>query len=336
MLMQVVAMIGWYGEANAQRYHFERCMEGRPGFNTAAEREAAMSPMLVSPPLTGLSPLGTRWYHLDVAAGIAFGEYIERPPPTTVRGLLEQQVRRQLERRRRQRCEPIYKAVSPLTGVKEKRCGRLCWLTDGLKVTVDLYDLLNFFLLFLTAYQYTTPTTRDGDEGTEKETAEQCIEYEYRPRRIARFRLTRWYLPFQLVVATPSYYLASRGGLRVAVISSLRGSLLSSLASHPWETFWIVFRNGVPQSALKVVRLVRFVLRVIKVVLRLLRLRTLLTKLARLGDTLRRRARLQQRVTGAWRRVRLAHTDGLGLAARVVESPSKGRGETPAGWKVSS
>ena len=320
MLMQVCCDIGYYGEENAQRFHYERCMAGRPGFSTEAEREAAQSPMLVSPPLSGRSATGKRWYHLDVATGIAFGEYVERPPPTTVHGLLDQQIRHQLKRTRRLRCEPIHKAVSPLTGVKEKRCGRLCWLADGVKVTVDVYDLLNFFLLFATAYKL---TTRDKErEKAKAKDGEECVDYEYRPRRIARFRLTRWYLPFQLFIATPSYYLASRGGLRVAVLTSLRGSLLSSLASRPWETCLVVLRNGVPQSALKVVRLVRFVLKLVKVVMRLLRLRTLLTKLANLFEIFRRRARLEQRVEGMWRRVRLSHTDGLGLAARV-ESPSK-------------
>ena len=322
MLTQVVAMVGWYGEANAQRHHYERCMAGQPGFSTAAEREAAMSPRLLEPPLTGLSRRGARWYHLDVASGIAAGEFVERPPPTTMRGLLNQQIRRQLQRGRRLRCEPIYKAVSPLTAVKERRCGAMCWLADGLQVAVDAYDLLNFLLLFLTAYQY---TARGGDDAQ----GEEEEAYEFGPRRIAAFRLTRWYLPFQLLVATPSYYLASRGGLLAALVASLRGSLLDGIASHPWDTLRLALTTGVAQSALKVVQLVRVVMKVVTVLLRLLRLRALLQKLRRLWDALRRRARLSQRVKGVWRRVRLAHTDGLGLASRVGESPSK---KKPGVW----
>jgi hypothetical protein len=76
-------------------------------------------------------------------------------------------------------------------------------------------------------------------------------------------------------VACPSYYLASRGGLRVAIESRVRHRLFSNLR----ETLRVALRTGVLQNLPKILRLVKIGLRLLKLFGRLLRLKIILEKL---------------------------------------------------------
>lgn len=206
------------------------------------------------------------------------------------------------------------------------QCGRMCTITDRLRIVSDLYNFLNFILLFFTAFRIPKRSARrasflpafrrrrsmslpagaassaleaseqadGGDEESEKSLfgagarqsergaqheeqeqrepelqegappREEEHTHEFSPRAIALHRLTRPYLPLQLLLAIPSYTLvvhaAGVSSPKHALVSHLRHTLVSRVRADPAAAVRFLVRTGIAANFTKILRGIKMLL----------------------------------------------------------------------------
>ena len=328
MLLHGLSNVMWFAEHNAQAVNHRDCLENTKPFANLEKIKAAelLGPPLFPNWLVAADAGGDEEVPMDVLTGFwhAHDHNIELPLATTMTGVVQNLVHKQLNKSRRGKCQHL-KPNAPRRDASDTApyCYRFCSICDALRILLDVYDFFHFLLIFITAFQL--PSGR----------------FESRLTAIARHRLTSPYLPAQMLVATPTYLIvlltasegrktaaaASKGG---PIIALVRSRLLHHGRMHLEQQikenkFYIAAGAAIYQEdALRAIKMLRLAVWIIKrslLVLRhvnaLMRVSHMLRQARSAMQRVRERMALSTRVQKKWKRIRIAHADALGLAARL-------------------
>ncbi len=285
MLAHGSTTVLWFGEEKAQRVNHKRCVANGMAFRQADDIDVATDPPFFSSPkgvghAYGMSAREhvRRWRghrrrermeacgdggvgSCDAVLSVMGGVTLElnsataglEPKPKLKESEYARLARQAWDnwskKKRRRLCEPL--DTRPKVG-RRPACWRYCRLCDYVRTAMEVWDFIAFLLMMRTAYKVET---------------ESGGYYEYRPRQIFRYRITRPYFVLQLLIGMPTYSalkLLSGGHLTPISLIQIKAigrweKFQRHMRAHLMEYLRIAIKTGVVSNLRALLKLVRSV-----------------------------------------------------------------------------